>query len=311
MSELLRGAVRLDRAFDDPAAIRRLVEVNGPFASIASYLPPAATGVRPGGDEPDDVLPWFRSNWAVNGECRVDGAEAILHNPLFIEAACAFLEVEAVEASTVVINVNAPMRAGAIHQDIPAFRGAGRDRYPLTLLQAMGTSGLFEPWRIVEVGAVAWFYAGDGGAYDYWPEGLGGPMVSERPPFDNVALLADNDRMFHRIGWVGSRDAPPLPITSAATIDHDDDGTWTIRDGTTVVATHPDADVRISVLWKARPAVVPADPPPLRPEQIVAIIDADLARRGATRDHHEHALDDDGWLRYIHDTYYPDITGNR
>ena len=132
----------------------------------------------------------------------------------------------------------------------------------------MGTSGLFEPWRIVEVGAVAWFYAGDGGAYDYWPEGLGGP------------------------------------------IDHDDDGTWTIRDGTTVVATHPDADVRISVLWKARPAVVPADPPPLRPEEIVAIIDADLARRGATRDHHEHALDDDGWLRYIHDTYYPDITGD-
>ncbi len=106
----------------------------------------------------------------------------------------------------------------------------------------MGTSGLFEPWRIVEVGAVAWFYAGDGGAYDYWPEGLGGP------------------------------------------IDHDDDGTWTIRDGTTVVATHPDADVRISVLWKAGPAVVPADPPPLRPEQIVAIIDADgrAARPGIT-----------------------------
>ena len=66
------------------------------------------------------------------------------------------------------------MRAGAIHQDIPAFRGAGRDRYPLTLLQAMGASGLFESWRIVEVGAVSWFYAGDGGAYDYWPDGLDG-----------------------------------------------------------------------------------------------------------------------------------------
>ena len=309
MSEQLPSAMRLDQAFDDPVAIRRLVEVNGPFASIASYLPPAATGVRSGGDGLDDVLPWFRSNWVVNGRSMVDGAEAILYNHRFVAAACAFLDVDAVEPSTVVVNVNAPMRAGAIHQDIPAFRGAGRDRYSLTLLQAMGTSGLFEPWRIVEVGAVSWFYAGDGGAYDYWPDGLDGPMASERPPFDNVALLADNDRMFHRIGWVGAVDAPSLPITSAATIDHHDDGTWTISDQQTDVATYPDADVRISILWKARPARVTDDPPPLRAEQIVAIIDADLAERGAARAHDASVLDDDGWLRHVHDTYYPDITG--
>jgi hypothetical protein len=37
------------------------------------------------------------------------------------------------------------MPAGAIHVDIPSFRGAGRDRYPIVLLQAMGASGLFEP----------------------------------------------------------------------------------------------------------------------------------------------------------------------
>jgi hypothetical protein len=306
VSEQLPSAMRLDRAFDDPAVIRRLVEVNGPFASIASYLPPAATGVRSGGGEPDDVLPWFRSNWVVNGTCRVGGAEMILHNDRFIEAACVFLGVDAVEPSTVVVNVNAPMRAGAIHQDIPAFRGAGRDRYALTLLQAMGTSGLFESWRIVEVGAVAWFYAGKGGAYDYWPDGLDGPMASEQSPFDNVALLADNDRMFHRIGWVGSPDAAALPITSTATIDHDEAG-WTIRDGGTDVDVWPDSDVRISILWKARPALVPTDPPPLRPEQVVAILDADLAERGQRRAHDEPAFDDNSWVRHVHDTYYPDI----
>jgi hypothetical protein len=47
MGEQLPSATRLERAFDDPTAIRRLIEVNGPFASIASYLPPSATGVRP------------------------------------------------------------------------------------------------------------------------------------------------------------------------------------------------------------------------------------------------------------------------
>ncbi len=50
-----------------------------------------------------------------------------------------------VTPATVVVNVNAPMPAGAIHVDIPSFRGAGRDRYPIVLLQAMGASGLFEP----------------------------------------------------------------------------------------------------------------------------------------------------------------------
>lgn len=63
--------------------------------------------------------------------------------------------------------------------DIPSFVGANRDHYPLPLLQAMGTSGLFEPWRIEEAGAVTWFYNGPAGTYDYWPDGLDGPMRRE------------------------------------------------------------------------------------------------------------------------------------
>ena len=63
----------------------------------------------------------------------------------------------------------------AAHVDIPSFRGATRDRYPIQLLQAMGSSGLFEPWRVAEAGAVVWFCEGPGGHYDYWPDGLSGP----------------------------------------------------------------------------------------------------------------------------------------
>ena len=93
----------------------------------------------------------------------------------------------------------------------------------------MGTSGLFEQWRVVEVGAVSWFYDGPGGAYDYWPSGLGGPMRSMRPPFANVALVADNDRMFHRIARVGDLDAAAPPISPAALVHHTGE-TWTITD---------------------------------------------------------------------------------
>ncbi len=84
-------------------------------------------------------------------------------------------------------NVTAPMPAGNIHVDVPSFRGADRDRYPMQLLQAMAASGLFEDWRVAEAGAVWWNYQGPGGAYDYWPDGLDGPMRSEHPPFVNSA----------------------------------------------------------------------------------------------------------------------------
>src|SRR4029077_13495870 len=136
------------------------------------------------------------------------------------EAASRLFDTTDVMLNTVVVNVNAPMPVGAIHVDIPSFRGATRDRYPIQLLQAMGCSGLFETWRIVEAGAVVWFYDGPGGAYDYWPEGVNGPMRSELPPFRNRALVSDNDRMYHRIGWIGDPAATIPMITPTAEIAH-------------------------------------------------------------------------------------------
>jgi hypothetical protein len=32
-------------------------------------------------------------------------------------------------------------------------------------------------------------------------------MLSEQPPFGNVALISDNDQLYHRIGPVGNGDA--------------------------------------------------------------------------------------------------------
>ena len=306
MSEQLPSAMRLDQAFDDPAAIRRLVEVNGPFASIASYLPPAATGVRSGGDGLDDVLPWFRSNWVVNGRSMVDGAEAILHNHRFIEAACAFLDVDAVEPSTVVVNVNAPMRAGAIHQDIPAFRGAGRDRYSLTLLQAMGTSGLFEPWRIVEVGAVSWFYAGAGGAYDYWPDGLDGPMAVSGPRSTTSRCSPTTTACSTASAGSATRRAT-LADQRRATID--------MRAGRGRSATRAADVAGISRRGRAHlgPVEGPAcdratELPPLRANRSWRS-STPTCRPGRAPDHESRRHHRRGMAAPVHHTYYPDITG--
>lgn len=306
----LAKPIKIDHAFDDPASIRRLVERNGPYPSIASYLPPSATRTSNRGDEPETTLPWFRGNWAINGEGAIAGVEEILWNPRFAEAATRLFDTSTIIPTTVVVNINAPMTAGAVHVDIPSFLGANRDHYSLQLLQAMGTSGLFEPWRIVEAGAVCWFYDGRGGAYDYWPDGLGGAMHSERPPFDNVALVADNDRMFHRIGWVGdsSTSSPLLP--ASAQIEHVDDVGWSIVDAGRTLVSYADSEIRISILWKAqvhREATSDETGTHLTPDRVVEIFAADLAARGIDAPPPPSPLSDNSWIDLLHSTYYPMI----
>src|SRR5580704_3912684 len=220
--------IRVDGVFNDPGVIRRLVERNGPYRTMASYLPVSAVRGRQA-TVGEGVPPHFRATWVAGGRPLVDEADIILHNPRLRRAASQLFDAEVIP-NTVAVNVNAPMPAGSIHVDVPSFRGADRDRYPMQLLQAMAASGLFEDWRVAEAGVVWWNYQGPGGAYDYWPDGLDGPMRSEHPPFINSALVADNNRMYHRIGWVGDPAAAPPAFSAAAQISHHADGGWTISD---------------------------------------------------------------------------------
>jgi hypothetical protein len=80
---------------------------------------------------------------------------------------------------------------------------------------------------------------GPGGNFEYWPKGLDGPMLTEQPPFCNVAIMADNDRMYHRIGRVGAPGAQ-LPQMTAAAEPHAVDGdTWAIVENGGIRATYP------------------------------------------------------------------------
>ena len=194
---------------------------------------------------------YFRGNWAVGGEPLVDGAETILHNHRFIHAARELFGSSTIRPTFIVVNLNAPMPAGPTHVDVPTFRGVTRQQYPLGWLIAMGRSELFERWRVIQAGAVSWFYDGPGGNFEYWPEGLGGPMQAEKPPFRNIAIMADNDRMYHRIGRVGAQNAPLPQMTAAAELRAVGDDTWAIVENGEVQATYPFNAVRLSLVWKA------------------------------------------------------------
>ena len=171
--------VRIEPAFEDREAIRAMFARHAPYRAIAAYIPDVVGDDAAKPEAEQFVQPWFRGNWAAGGEPLVEGAEAILHNKQFLEAAKAFFGTALVFPEFVVVNVNAPMAASVTHVDIPTFHGATRKQCPLPFLQVMGSSGLFEKWRVIQAGAVAWFYEGAGGAFDYWPEGLDGPMLSE------------------------------------------------------------------------------------------------------------------------------------
>ena len=303
MKFIPKPVIRIEPAFEDRDAIRTMFARHAPYRAIAAYIPDVVVddATKPGAEQ--SVQPWFRGNWAAGGAPLVEGAEAILHNRQFLEAAKTLFETSSVFPEFVVVNVNAPMAAGTTHVDIPAFHGATRKQYPLPLLRVMGSSGLFEKWRVIQAGAVAWFYEGTGGSFDYWPEGLDGPMLSERAPFGNVAVMADNDRMYHRIGPVGDPDAVPPRISAAAQIQPAGDGTWEIRENGEVRATYPDRAVRLSLVWKAEVRDRELKNDNLDLDRVMAIFTADLRRRNLDFDMPSDPLANAAWLLLLQRTY--------
>jgi hypothetical protein len=294
--------IRVEPAFDDARQVRDMFERHAPYRAIAAYAP---DGVM---DEP--VLPWFRGNWALGGKPLVDGAETILHNKRFVDAAIAQFGTSRVFPEFVVANVNAPMSAGPRHVDIPSFHGATREDYPLPFLKVMGSSELFEAWRVVRAGAISWFYEGAGGTFDYWPQGLCGPMLSERPPFHNVALVADGDRMYHRIGTIGVPNAKLPQMSASAYIQPDRDGNWVIFENEEVCATYPSRAIRLSVVWKAeiRDKEMHADH--LTLDRIMTIFAADLRRQNVDFQMPANPLADIAWILLLQRIYADPIGGN-
>jgi len=303
MTREIPRPVRIDPAFDDRDGIRDLFAANGPYLAAAAYLPDGSDENEP--RRPDAAFPWFRETWALGGEPLVQGVEPVLYNPRFIDAAAAAFRASRIVPKTVVVNVNAPMPAGVPHVDVPSFHGATREHFSLRLLIAMGASGLFEPWRICEAGAICWFYDGPGGSFDYWPDGFDQPMASERPPFGNVAIVADNHRMYHCIGAIGGPN-PTLPKMTAAAEILRTDGGWSIREHGEIVASYSTDAVRLSVLWKAEvfgdeDEAALADP--LSPARIVEILQHDLHRRRLHIDGSDDPLADAAWIAEVCRTY--------
>lgn len=296
--------VRIEPAFADREQIRAMFEQHAPYRALASYAPEGLPDeTREEARRP--VLPWFRGDWALGGKPLVEGAALILHNQRFLEAAKAAFGTSDVEPEFVAVNINGPMPAGTIHVDNPSFHGATRIDYPLPLLRVMGTSGLFEAWRVLRASTLSWFYDGTGGNFDYWPEGIDGPMWSEQSPFGNVALCADTDRTYHRIGPIGDGNVELPQLSAAAEIQPDGEGNWIILENGDVRASYPSHFIRFSVLWKAEVRDTESRPSNLTLDRIMAIFISDLRHRRADFDIPSNPSTDTAWILLLQRIYAP------
>jgi len=294
--------IRIEPAFEDREQIRDMFKRYAPYRALAAYAPEGLKD-ESHGETKRPVFPWFRGDWALGGKPLIEGAELILRNKRFLEAARSVFGTSHVFPEFVAVNINGPMPAGNIHMDNPSFYGATRVHYPLPFLRVMGFSGLFNTWRVVQASAISWFYEGAGGNFDYWPDGLDGPMLSEQPPFGNVALISDNDQLYHRIGPIGDGNAQLPHMSAAATIQPDGEGNWTILEHGEVRATYLSHAIRVSVLWKAEVRERDSRPDNLNLDRIMAIFTTDLRHRGINFHVPSDPLADTAWILLLQRTY--------
>jgi len=293
--------VFMDAVFDDPGAAMRNIREKAPYPTL-----PAHYNVQ--GASEYDRHAFFR-------DALTD--DFFLHNPRWIAAAIEAFGAAIVHPVRCLINLSAPMEEMGAHIDLPSFRGFVPGTETKDLLTAMMHSGLFYDWMVPFASGLTWFYRGEGGEFLYWADGTSAPPHVLKPPFCNSGLMSDNEAMFHAVGAVGSaegRNRFTGLLRRTYLLHAASDDAWEIRDGERCVAALDPADLRISLLWKARVFRDEAHMASfddkrfdLTPELIAEVFLDDLTKRGAQVTEPSDPLDAQ-WQAFLVKTYPPPFT---
>jgi hypothetical protein len=216
------------------------------------------TGGRLGsvGDDPVQLQArtnYFRATYARGPFIWAPVVCRLLNHPVLADAARQLFDRPVVVPTEIYANVMLPGQELGLHTDVPQFRGATRDRYPLWFLVVMQQSGLFQRWRTHLATAVLHLgtETAPGGAFTYYPAGADAEPVS-MPTRHNTALLLDTDTTLHGVDRIGGAvTAPRLP---AGTRLRHTDGRWrlSIRDDATDSPAWTSNELRYSISWKAQ-----------------------------------------------------------
>jgi hypothetical protein len=317
---LPRPPVRVEPVVDDPSRIRRLVEVRAPYWPVQRYFANDAEYASLSGSgsaAPMVVAPVFRGNWALDGAAGPDVAPLLAHPP-FVEAARRLFGAEIVRPQAVYVNLTwqLPFAQGAGHTDVPAFRGFDRRTVPIAFLTLMGQSGLFEDVRLRIATAVAWFYEGADGGFEYWPDGPDAPSRVHEGRIENTALVGDNDFMWHRVRPTGRPEGGMARLSLESELAFEG-GRFAVRDGGRELGRFGWDSLRASLSWKA--LTFASDAERRRYDEHEADVDlaevvrrfrADLRARGVALDWPADPLRDPAVIRRLTDVYvrYPAVS---
>jgi hypothetical protein len=315
---LPRTPVVLTEAVDDPAMVRQLIDTHQPYWPVQRYFANSAEyAALSGQSEPSTMIiaPVFRGNWASDGNV-LEGVQPILDSDRFIGAARQLFDAEIVRPFTVYVNLTwqLPFPQGSGHTDVPAFRGVDRATYPITFLTIMGLSGLFEAERVKVATAVAWFYGGSDGGFEYWPQGVAGESLLHEGAIDNTAIVADNDFMWHRVRPTGKPEDGMVTLSKDAELVRRDESTWAITDADGEKASFPTEKLRVSLSWKAMAFGDDADrrryddhTDDIDLAEVLRRFQADFAARGETLAIPADPVADQDFVRMLADAYvqYP------
>jgi len=299
---MLAKPVWLDPAFEDPDAVVDLVRASAPY--------PLSARVHKRDDNGQDV-PFFRIFWAHTRQVRVPGTERFFYNERFMEAAKESFGATVIIPSAIMINISTPTIGGPPHRDLPYFRGA--EKFPFWLLKCMGNSDLFHPWAVPIASTLSWFYRGEAGDFEYWPEGPNAPSKLVQAPLWNVGIVSDNEYMWHRVGAVGpeAQRKQPGEITREVRLHASDDGGWEMHDQGKV-EKFPADKARISILWKAYAFADEAAEAEYRnhendlnPGIVADIFRKDLDRQGIAAPRSDDPVADPAWKSTIQKNYEP------
>ena len=245
--------ITVPKVLDDPDLVQRLVEANGPYYPVQRYFRNEAQYRANTGHQKMMIAPNFRGDWAYDAP-QIEGVEPLLFHEGFRDAARQIFAAKVVRPQQVYANLTwqLPFPQGPGHTDVPAFRGVDRTEYPTQVLSMMGHSRLFERYRIRIATAVAWFYKGSDGGFEYWPEGPQGPKRIHEGEIFNTAIVGDNDFMYHRVRPVGHReDGIPGPMSLETRLERIEGEQWQLVERDQVLGRPCYRDLRISVSWKA------------------------------------------------------------
>lgn len=178
----------------------------------------------------------------------------------------------------------------------------------------MHASRLFEAERIRLATAVMWWYEVEGGTFHYWPDGPEQPGRSQDPSEPDVAVLGDNELLYHGVaphGPANSEFLEGLSLESTLQPDRDHPGTWTICTRAEEHLRLDASQLRVTMSWKAEVFATTAEADAadagqgrLTLEAAVDRICRDLTARGRPVAPPDDPLTDEAFHRAAAETYH-------